>query len=263
MKLVKFVLIVFFLQCTSALSEHSAERLFRASTLPYPPYQYIDTDTGTAKGLAIEVIDELFRRTGNGQVEYKFYPWKRAVHLTQSGNSDLLFNAGKNQARQAWGRYVDSVLILQRYNLFKRRDHSLFLSRDFRDAGDLSIAVRAGYLYGEGAFRQALDTEMFKSIHFSESTEQSVQMLLHGRVDLFVGDYLPVKHYLEENQLTSEIDRIQLDGEPMEVLRWPTYILLSRENTSEEIAQELYLEMEEMKRDGTYQAIVKRYRESL
>ena len=260
MRLLGFLLLLLYLQGNTVLADHSSERIFRASTLPYPPYQFPDPETGTPRGLAIEIIDEAFRRTGNGQVDYKFYPWKRAVHLAQTGSSDMLFNAGKNQARQVWGRYIDSVLILQRYNLFKKRNRPLFIQQDFRDANDLSIAIRAGYLYGEGSFRQALDTQMFRSVQLSDSTEQSVQMLLHGRVDLFVGDYLPVQHYLKQHQLTDQIDLVRYAGEPMEVLRWPTYILLSKENTTEQIAAELYRVMEEMKQDGTYQTIIERYR---
>lgn len=250
--------ILCFTQIVSA--EQRAEQMFHASTLPYPPYQFINEQTGEPEGLAIDVINTLFQRTFKRKVGYHFYPWKRAVMLTKSGQSDLLFNAGKNDARQQWGRYINSVLILQRYNLFKLSGHLFSVDEAFENTKDLSIAVRAGYLYGSGEFRNALDHQHFKAVVSSESTAQSVQLLLHGRVDMFVGDYLPVQYYLQQQGLSGKIDVVTLNSEPMEVLRWPTYILLSKENTSEAMSQTLYDEMETMKQDGTYQSIVDRYR---
>lgn len=258
MNLIRALLVTFFIigMSTSAQSEQRDEGLV-ASTLHYPPYEYMEN--GVAKGIAVDLIREAFRRVGEEKVTFQFYPWKRAVYLTQHGHSDVLFNAGKNKARQEWGLYTDSVLIQQSYVLFKRADDDLSVSPDFSDSADKSIAVRRGYLYGSGSFRQALDSEKFSAVTLSDSTEQSVSQLLNGRVDLFVGDLLPVLYYLKQEGLEKEVDIVMDNGDAMEVLSWPTYLLFSKQRSSNEFVQRVSSAMDEMKADGTFQGISERY----
>lgn len=228
-----------------------------ASTLDYPPYEYMED--GEARGIAVDLIREALRRSGVEQVSFQFYPWKRAVLLTQTGKSDMLFNAGKNKARQEWGIYVDSVLIQQSYVLFKRAADDFSVAPDFSDCKDKIIAVRRGYLYGSGPFRQALDSERFNAVSLSDSTAQSVSQLLNKRVDMFVGDLLPVLHYIRAEGLQEQIDIVLYQGEKMEVLSWPTYLMFSKARTTETFVQQVTQAFEAMKADGSFADIVSRY----
>jgi polar amino acid transport system substrate-binding protein len=230
-----------------------------ASTLNYPPYEY--QENGQAKGIAVEVIREAMHRVGNYEVKFTFYPWKRAVYMVQNGLSDILFNAGKNQARQEWGYYVDSVLIQQSYVLFKRRSDDFSVEPDFNNVQDKSIAVRRAYLYGSGDFRLALDSQKFMNILYSDSTKQSVDLLLHNRVDMFVGDLLPVLYYINKQGLNDKIDIVGHDGEMMEVLSWPTYILFSKQRTTPEFVNKVKDAMDSMKQDGSFQKIIDSYKQ--
>lgn len=228
-----------------------------ASTLHYPPYEYLEN--GVAKGIAVDIIREALKRSGRPEVFFKFYPWKRAVYHTQHGDGDLLFNAGKNQQRQEWGYYVNSVLIQQSYVLFKLRNDHFSVLPDFSNTQDKVISIRQGYLYGSGPFRKALDSGRFLSVALADSTEQSVKQLLNGRVDMFVGDQLPVLYYLKQNGMDRYVDIVLYQGEKLEVLSWPTYLLFSKSRTTPEFIQKVYIAMEEMKRDGSFQRIIRDY----
>lgn len=236
------------------------DRAILAATLDYPPYEYLED--GQPKGIAVEIIREAVKRTGVNEVVFEFFPWKRAVFLVESGQNDILFNAGKNQARQQWGYYVDSTLRLQKYVLFKKRSKNIEVNPDFSNVKDKSIAVRLGYLYGSGPFRHALDEEKFNYVILSNSTRQSVDLLLGDRVDFFVGDYLPVMHYIKENAL---YDRIDIVKEPvgrsdnLVVLTWPTYILFSNQKVSLKYVQEVEAAMNEMKADGFIDSVFEKY----
>lgn len=240
---------------TKALAE--PDRVLQASTLNYPPYQYIENER--PKGIAVDMIKEALTRAGPYQVDFKFYPWKRAVHLTEHGQSDLLFNAGKNRARHQWGRYVNSVLIEQSYVLFKRKNHSFSVSPDYSDTQDKVISIRSGYLYGDGFFRQAIDDGRFLAVMHSDSTAQSVKQLLNKRIDMFIGDQLPVLYYIKEQGLEDQIDMVLYDNAKLEVLYWPTYILFSKKRVSPQLVSKVNQAMEAMKLDGTYDQIIRRY----
>ncbi|MCG7498816.1 transporter substrate-binding domain-containing protein [Vibrio sp. Of7-15] len=231
-----------------------------AATLEYPPYEY--SENGKAKGIAVEIIREVARRTGVKHVQFNFYPWKRAVYSAKVGDSHLLFNAGKNEERQLWGRYSDSVLILQKYVLFKRATSTIEVDNTFDNVSDVAIAIRMGYLYGTGPFRQAVDSEKFASVTLSKSTQQSVNMLLGDRIDLFIGDYLPVMHYIKKHHLENQIDVIKRKEAPTQnliVLTWPTYLLFSKKNVDVHFVSEVKETLDQMKDDGFVDEVFQRY----
>lgn len=236
---------------------------FQASTLHYPPYEY--KEDGTAKGIAIELIKLAIQKSGTQAIEFNFYPWRRAVNTVQHGDSDMLFNAGKNNARQEWGHYVESPLIMQNYVLFKRKASSIQINANFDNAEKFPIAVRTGYLYGTGLFRDALDRGQFSYIVQSETTMQSIDLLLNKRVDVFVGDYLPVMHYLSKHGLEDQIDIVKEHGSyrNMSVLLWPTYMVFSKKRVDLAYVNKITQALEEMKADGSYYEVFKQYRESL
>ncbi|MCP4597582.1 ABC transporter substrate-binding protein [Neptuniibacter sp.] len=249
--------ILFCMLCSSAVAAEKNPEVILATTLHYPPYEY--REDGKPKGLAVDIVKEALHRVGVEQIEFRFFPWKRAVFVTEHGERDLLFNAGKNEPRKKWGYYVDSVLIQQSYVLFKRKTDQFGVKPDFSNVDDKDISIRAGYLYGSGAFRQALDSHRFHKVELANSTEQSVRQLLNERVDMFVGDLLPVMFYLQEKGLEDKIDIVLHQGERMEVLSWSTYLLFSKLRVSPEFVEQVRLAMEQMKADGTFDSIVSKY----
>ncbi|GGI70132.1 substrate-binding periplasmic protein [Shewanella gelidii] len=248
-------------QCCNCVSAAERKTLV-ANTLEYPPYEYTN-DHGHASGLAIEIIDEVFKQIDNYNIRYEFYPWKRAVLHTQRGEADILFNAGVSDARKLWGNYANSVLINQTYVLFKRQDSNIAFKPDFSGFHQYSIAIKRGYLYGTGPFRQALDTGKFGAISISSSTQQSVKKLLHRRVDLFVGDYTPTMYAIRRAKLESVIDIVQDDTGNAVVLTWPTYLLFSKQTVPIELVQQVTQVLDEMKQSGRYQQIVERYTQGI
>lgn len=120
-----FLSYVFCIVLLTSTPYGQADNTLRAATLIYPPYEYLEK--GQPAGIATELIHEVSKRIGY-KVTFDFFPWKRAVAMVEHGEYDLLFNAGKNRARQQWGRYVDSVLILQEYVLFKRKERPITIN---------------------------------------------------------------------------------------------------------------------------------------
>lgn len=153
-------------------------------------------------------------------------------------------------------------MILQKYVLFKRKEANIQVNSRFDNVKQKLIAVRLGYLYGSGPFRQALDGDKFKDVFYSNSTKHSIDLLLGGRIDLFVGDYLPVMHFIKEHDLYDKIDIIKESEQAasnLVVLVWPTYILFSKKTISSEYVEEVNAAMELMKKDGFFERVLERY----
>ncbi|MEH6632052.1 MAG: transporter substrate-binding domain-containing protein [Halopseudomonas aestusnigri] len=232
----------------------------KATTLHYPPYEY--EFNGVPTGIAVDILQEATRRAGLQGVDIKFFPWKRAVFSTETGKMDVLFNAGVNEARKKWGLYSKHTLIMQEYFLFTRRGENLATTLDFNNVQNKSIAVRRGYLYGSGPFKKAITTgNVFERVSPSESTEHSVRLLLGNRIDMFVGDFLPVMHYIINNDLTNKIELVKVSGSDnnLKVLVWPTYFLFSKQTVNEEFVNKFDRVLKKMIDDGTYKNIHDKY----
>lgn len=230
------------------------KRSFVANTLISPPYIYQENEA--LAGSAIDLVNEMFRRAGEYQVKYVALPWKRAVMKVQSGEADMLLYAAKNESRKSWGRYVDSVLINTRFVLFKLRNKEIALSPDFSNGEKYRVAVRRGYIYKQSPFLDAINNKVFKSVVQSGSTAQSIELLMKDRIDFFIGDYRPVMHYLQQHGQERLFNTVKHENKTMEVFQVPTFLLLSRKNTSPALQLMLYQALESMKADGTYDRLV-------
>ena len=230
------------------------DRVFIANTLKSPPYIY--EDNGQLIGSAISLVDEMFKRAGNYRVHYVPLPWKRALMKTMSGEADMLFYAARSDSRKAWGLYVNSVLINTRFVLFKLSSAEIALKPDFSNGGDYRLAVRRGYIYRGSEFIDAIQNNGFRAVVESGSTAQSIELLKRGRVDFFIGDYMPVMHYINSHGLQGQLDTVSYNNQTIEVFQVPTYLLLSKKNVSSELQRRLYNALESMKRDGTYSRLV-------
>ncbi|WP_419904219.1 substrate-binding periplasmic protein [Kiloniella sp.] len=232
----------------------------KATTLHYPPYEF--EFNGIPAGIAVDILQEATRRVGLSGVDITFFPWKRAVFATETGKMDVLFNAGVNEARKKWGLYSKHTLIMQEYFLFTRRGENIATTMNFDNVADKNIAVRRGYLYGSGPFKRAITTDnAFQRVALSESTENSVRLLLGNRIDMFVGDYLPVMHYIINNDLTNKIELVKVSGsdEKLKVLVWPTYFLFSKLSVDKEFVTRFDSILKQMIEDGTYKKIHDKY----
>ncbi|MDE1463736.1 substrate-binding periplasmic protein [Spartinivicinus poritis] len=255
----KLLFLLFLVGLTIIRTVFPDNRYITAATLQYPPYEYSENDI--PKGLAIDIIREIFKRTTpTREVKFYFYPWARAVIQVKTGKNDILFNAGKNKTRQQWGRYVNSTLILQQYALFTRKGSNISLTSDLLNTQQYSIGIRRGYLYGSGALRQALDKGKFKTIYKTDSVEQSVHMLLAGRTDFFVADIIPTLYYLRKQALIDKLEMIKTpNNKNLIVLEWPTYLLFSKKNFSKKFVANVEAILNNMKKDGTYSSIYQHY----
>ncbi|WP_292957310.1 MULTISPECIES: transporter substrate-binding domain-containing protein [unclassified Neptuniibacter] len=84
---------------------------------------------------------------------------------------------------------------------------------------------------------------------------------MNKRIDMFIGDQLPVLYYIKEQGLEDQIDMVLYDSAKLEVLYWTTYILFSKKRVSPQLVSKVNQAMEAMKLDGTYDQIIRRYTE--
>ncbi|WP_404365292.1 substrate-binding periplasmic protein [Marinobacter sp.] len=233
----------------------SGAQTLKVRTLENPPLEY--TENGEITGVAVDLTREAIRRTGH-DAEFRILPWKRVLYEVARGEADIAINAGRSEEREAWALYPEESLIDETYVFFSSRP--MVLPADLSGVEDLSLGNQLGYFYGE-RFHNKITNERFRSIETMHTIQKSLQKLLAGRIDLFLGDLLPTRYYLKQMGLGDRVHVVREEGtdRPLVVSVSPTYAAFSRQTVSPEYVKQFSTALQAMKADGTYDSILDVY----
>ncbi len=257
MKFYNFLVVGVLLFCFSNIVQ--AESLTML-TLHNPPLEYKENES--ARGIAVDLVNEAVKRTGK-DVIIKFSPWKRAQAEVEHGKADACFNTGNTEWRRKWAYFNDEVLINETYVLFISKKANFRVSEiNDHNVRNIKVGVQRGYAYG-GSFQKALDHKWFKRIDVAESIEQNIQKLIHGRLDIFVGDLLPSKYYLKQAGILDKVEIVKKKDSDEKFIAsvWPTYVAFSKKRINKKYVEEFNKALVTMKKDGTYQKLIDKYLE--
>ena len=226
---------------------------YRFVTLDYPPYEY--EENGQVKGMAVEIIREIFRQMGK-EVTIEVYPWARSIEMFQDGEADGIFTFFKTPEREAYTRFSREPLITQPI--------SLWVPRHSRIESGLPLARLACYTFGvvhmtsygslfDGMVRQAvLRTDE------SYTTESCINNLLLGRFDIWVNNRYGAVYALRKAGKADEVRELTPPiQEPA------SYVGFSRKRKLEALRDEFDRNLAQLRRSDRYQKIIKSYLDAL
>ena len=224
-------------------------------TLENPPLEYLEDDR--VAGLAADLVREATRRTGH-EADIRIRPWKRVLLEVRKGTADAAFNAGRNPERSQYALFSEEVLVEERYVLFAHSQLELPQSLD--GVEDFVLGKQLGYFYGDH-FMAQLDDSRFREVHTERTIARNLKLLMAKRTDLFVGDWLPTLYYIRQMNASNKVFPVHRlgSGEPLTVSVSPTYVAFSRKTVSPDYVKAFDAALREMKEDGTYDSIRKRY----
>lgn len=209
----------------------------------FPPINF--TEEGRPSGLAVEVVQTVLRRLGQS-LPIEFLPWARAYRDAQGAQPVALFSAARIPEREKLFQWVGPIVTF--YSSFYGRAGAARLRRfdDARHAEDV-LVVRDWYT------AQQLASEGFQNLRFVSDPVQGVRMLLAGRAPLFASERISMPGTLASAGIEA--------GAVEEVYTYASsdgYIAFSP-GTPRAVVKAWQREIDAMKRDGSFQAIYKRW----
>ncbi len=197
-------------------------------------------------GFLTEIVTTALRRVGYTP-EVKFVPWKRAVNMTKYGDSDALLGASYTEERTAyffyptyaWKNYVF---------FFGRTGHG----RQYKTDEELCPAT-IGIFRGSFYFDRLSLIPCLK-LKEANTTRQSIQMAVAGRIDLLI-DSKDAVDYTLQTELPEHKGAIEAVQPPVEVDK--VYLVMSKQHSKhQQIAADFDRGIALIKADGTYQKIL-------
>jgi len=213
-------------------------------TEEYPPITF--RKDGKVTGLATEVVEEIQRRT-DSKAPIQVLPWARAYQTALSDPNTVLFSVTRTAERESLFQWV-GPLVSQKTSFYALRGTKVKVN-SLADAKKLDPIIVVRDYYSE----QFLKGEGFTNMDLVANPEQMVKMLMAGRRPMMASDNLLLPALLENAGAKRE------DVESVYTfMESKLYIAFSKNTSSATVAQ-WQQALDNMKRDGSYAKIYKKW----
>ena len=168
-------------------------------------------------GVISRIVTEAFALEGI-EVEYGWYPWKRAMALVKSGEWDGSSYWKKTPEREK-DFYFSDVLTQSDYVFFHRVEKP-FNWTNLEDLKKVSVGGTIGYFY-QAAFEQSK-----LNVQWVSTDEVNLKKLLLGRIDVFPANIDATYYLLQKNFSVDEIKSIKYHKKPLSTA--PSSLIFSK-----------------------------------
>ena len=152
---------------------------------PWPPY-IIEADKGIS-GIAVEITKEAFKRLDIA-VTMKILPWKRCLKYAEYGEIDGIPLIKTTPERKKYMLFSQPYLVAnQTFFYLACRDDPIEW-QTLEDLSSYSISKQTASEYGQ-EFNAAV-SHYHLEVHNKTTEQQALNLVLRGRVDLFLGNDL-------------------------------------------------------------------------
>ncbi len=225
-------------------------------TMLAPPLAY--EQDGKVVGAMTDVVREGLRRMGL-EADITITPWRRALHMTQEGEADAIFQAGKNADRQQWFHYPEEPLYAVKIIAVKRTNESILFLPDRYDYTQYTLGMVRGYYFGPH-LESFLKKARFKKKELVSSPRFNFTKLAQGRIDMLITNIDTAQQIISEPDFRHSLEIITGPKEVPIALDEPkAYLAFSKKNMTKKIADKFSNTLKAMKRDGTYDRILSTY----
>lgn len=227
---------------TSLVKFSYAETKLLLTTEDYPPFNYLNQETGQISGLSADVVAEIMARAG---ITYStdHLPWKRAYHMALNEEGTCVFSASVTPERASLFKWVGPLAennwVLIADGISNIQIASLDEARDYRVGGYDGDAASL-YLESMGF---ALNNPVRDAVNPA--------LLRLGRIDLWVTGHLSGPYYasregFEGFQIVHSFKKVQMS-------------LACNKSVPTPVIEEMNSILRQMKQDGTYAKLQNKY----
>ncbi len=239
----KLIRLVFIIQLTHFTSVALADEL-QVATSEWVPYVGKELPN---QGLAMDIVNRALKRSGHNP-SVTIQAWTRTLEGADIGVYDVIAAAWYSKAREK--SFIFSKPYLYNEIMLLKRVDSSFQFSTIADLEGRTVGVLNGYAYGE-QFDRARGLLRSPGIHVL----QNITRVINGELELTLDDKRVLEYEIKHN---IGLNKEKLVFLPKPVSKNGLYIAVSRHNPKhKEIVQAFDKAIDEMRKDGTYDRILK------
>lgn len=170
------------------------------ATVLWAPFR-IGTEHSVESGIDVDIL----RKIGNEMdvhFEWKLYPWARCLLSMEQGKVDIMTGIAYTEERAEYITYSNKPYYACHPAFFKLKDAPFEIL-----SYDNLLKKKIGYSRSSAYFEPFDSDTLLRKIDV-HGEAQLIQMLLHKRIDLFIGTDIQVEYDIVEQQLQMEITKV-------------------------------------------------------
>lgn len=217
-------------------------------TSPYPPFVMYDEKHDKLIGIDVDLATEAFKRSGI-ELKSKLCTWDGCLYMLQKGTVDIVPAFSYDAKRSSYVDYSKPYRDGARYAFFTKKGSGVRIT-NYNDLYKYTIGIQE-YIYND---KFNSDSKIKKQMNDSDN-ELYFRKLLVGQIDALIINEYAGKYYLAESNLDSQI---QIESFAFEEDS-DNLMAFAKCNELDKYSIAFSQAIEEMKKDGTYQKIEKKY----
>jgi polar amino acid transport system substrate-binding protein len=222
------------------------------TTGDWPPYVFEDADD---PGPIAAIVNAAFKEVGV-TTTVVFYPWKRAEDEVRQGNAFAAFPYAVSPERQKEFDFSDPLYTVKGKFFYNKKYNPNGLT--FEKLEDLRGYKVGGLL---GSWYQEAFEEAGLQVEYVSSSEQNVEKLVRGRIDLMIEEENSVWHLIRE-LYPDEVSQFATLEKPLEqpgVVNDLSLMVSRSYPESAKILEQFNTGLAAIRANGTYRKILERY----
>ena len=231
----------------------------------YPPFTY-EKDK-VPSGFAIELLQEMAKRSDGVDLKIAYYPFKRAVALSTTEKNALITCMSKNEERNKVYQWVGPIYTTT-INLYRLKDRPELQITSIDGAKDKTIGTGAGHKIVDELVKMGIPRKQIEDV---SPESLNIKKLFSKRIDyVALNDWVFSYMLTQEKHTYAEVEKvIALDGKEGAAATGKTIASGSEDDsaayyavqkdTDPAMVAKLQASLEAMRKDGTYDTIMKKY----
>lgn len=219
----------------------------------WPPYQLVNK--GKLYGLSVDVLEEILKRIDSKLTRKDFHPsdWASAYNSTQKLKGRMLFSAAKTKAREGKFKWVGPIASNTAGLIAKKSKDIKILSDD-----DLK-KYKIGTVKNNASFQilknKGLSKENFVFSKKLQYRHNLVRMLEKSQIDLLETGNINFTFRIIDSMGYNKNDYELV----YKVKEYDLYFMFNKK-TDQSIIDDMQIALDNMKKDGTYEKIISKYK---
>lgn len=235
-------------------TSHAAKPIFRLAHDDYKPYHWYDTKEKKAKGIFVDICDEVLTKKLGYKIIYTQYPWARAQKQVQLQQEDA-FITTPTPARLRYTSAGAEALIVMKKIPFTAADHpQLVAMKQITNFKDLKPYSLLDYL-GSGWGKKNLIEDHNYSLDYSTKIDHVLQKLAAKHGDIFIEDALLIHYNLKLLGLSDKVVAL-----PVNLQESDFKLCVGRRSNFHDKLPIIDRAIAEARREGTIKAIIERWK---
>ena len=223
----------------------------RLGAFEYPPFYW--EEKGEVRGIAVEIIDQLFRRLGTG-TSLRLFPLKRALGYAREGIIDGIMILIKTPERTEFLYYTDPVITVRGLIWFAAdRKGGLVHFNRLEDLRPYVTGATLGYSYGP-EFDELLKTMKVQRV---ASDYLNYKKLMAHRIDIFPGNEIVAKGLFKRHP---EL-RGKFNHSDRSFIEWKLHMGISKKSPLARYIPEINTIIDELDKAGLIRKTVEKFTE--